>query len=109
MQARISTSQRILDRFYKESAGESDLQGWRSSEAHDPWLSRRAGNYLSRLRRRSACDVVATPASSSIVAWLETDIPVLYASDATWDLLVGYHECYVNLAGRCLHGGEKNE
>lgn len=81
----------------------------RWSSPHDPLLARRAGAYFSRLLKSGSFDVVFAPASSSIIAFLETDVPVVYYSDATWDLVAGYLECYTNLAPRYSQSAELAE
>lgn len=85
------------------------LTGRRSSFAHDPALARRFGAYFSRILRNDAYDLVFAPAASSVIAWLETSLPVVYYSDATWDLLVDYNASFTNLAKRYRDGGEEIE
>ena len=43
-------------------------------------------------------DVLFVPASSQLIAYLETDIPIIYMTDATFYQLQGYYPSFSNLA-----------
>jgi glycosyltransferase involved in cell wall biosynthesis len=56
--------------------------------------ARRDAARVDRLLRDHAVDAVFGPCMSGPLAWLESDLPVVYASDATASLLVTTYERY---------------
>jgi glycosyltransferase involved in cell wall biosynthesis len=65
--------------------------------------------YLSRqlkkdLKKRPV-DVLFVSASSQMIAYLKTDIPVIYMTDATFQQLQGYYSYFSNLAGYNIRQG----
>jgi len=98
---------RLSARVLGAALGTFTRKRW--STAHEPMLARRIGAYFTKLLRRDRYDVVFAPAGSTAIAWLETDLPIVYFSDATWRLLEGYYECYTNLLRRYRMSGEEIE
>jgi glycosyltransferase involved in cell wall biosynthesis len=47
--------------------------------------------------RETPCDVIYAPLASALVAYLETDRPIVYLSDATWALIGRYYPEYEGL------------
>jgi glycosyltransferase involved in cell wall biosynthesis len=66
----------------------------------DASLARRVGGYYSRLLRQGSYDLVFSPCGSVALAYLETDIPIIYYSDMTWRLGESYYQYYQGLLGR---------
>ena len=50
-------------------------------------------------------DVLFVSASSQLIAYLETDIPIIYMTDATFQQLQGYYPYFSNLAGYNIRQG----
>jgi len=55
-----------------------------------------------RLAERSF-DVIVAPTGQSEIAFLETDIPIVLVEDATYGLLLNYHQHYSNLLKRSIY------
>lgn len=87
----------------------SSLSGKGYSPDHDPDIARRYGEYFSRKLREGNYDLVFSPAGSASIAWLETDIPIVYFSDATWRVVLDYYACYTNLIPMSRKGGDEIE
>lgn len=65
----------------------------------------RARHFSKKLRKGNYTMVFA-PASSPVVAFLDTRLPIVYLSDATFHLLVDYYEQFTNLSRFSLFEGE---
>jgi glycosyltransferase involved in cell wall biosynthesis len=81
---------------------------WYSPD-HDPALARYYGRYFTRRVAQTEADVIFAPAASGCVAFLETQIPVIYYSDATWRVFQDYYPRATNVVGRTRRGGEELE
>lgn len=69
----------------------------RYDHAHGIALARRYGRiFTSRLSQQTA-DIVFAPAASTELAFLETNLPVMYLSDLTASQAVGYYDWYSHL------------
>jgi glycosyltransferase involved in cell wall biosynthesis len=55
-------------------------------------LSRQLGKLAGARIRESGCNVIFAPAQASAVAHLETNLPIVYLSDATFRLMVNYND-----------------
>lgn len=64
---------------------------------HTITRSRRMAGYFESRLSEAACDIIFAPAGSNEIAFLETDIPILYSSDATFSLLEDYYPYYSRL------------
>ncbi|MBD3367656.1 MAG: glycosyltransferase [Candidatus Eisenbacteria bacterium] len=67
--------------------------------------ARAAGRRLSEGRY----DIIVAPAASEAVAYLETDLPIVYLSDATFRLMVDYYPAFSSLTRASLSQGEEIE
>jgi glycosyltransferase involved in cell wall biosynthesis len=85
------------------------LTGREYSFEHDPGLARYIGRYFSRRVSPEKHDLVFAPAGSSSLAFLKTDLPVVYYSDATWRLIEGYYPNFSNVVKRTARGAEELE
>lgn len=63
--------------------------------AYAKYFSRR----LTRDLKKRPVDVLFVSASSQLVAYVKTDIPIVYMTDATFEQLQGYYTSFSNLAG----------
>ncbi|MFA5142982.1 MAG: glycosyltransferase [Candidatus Omnitrophota bacterium] len=55
------------------------------------------------------CDVLFIPEGSQLLAYLDTDLPVIYLSDVTFDLMVDYYPFFTNLFPVSKKWGEQTE
>src|SRR5258706_9080067 len=62
-------------------------------------------NQLQKDLGKRPVDVLFVPASSQLIAYLETDIPIIYMTDATFYQLQGYYPNFTNLAGYNIKQG----
>lgn len=76
---------------------------------HDLSLARRYGAYFSRALAEGEYDLVYAPAGSAVLAFLETNLPIIYYSDATWRVMRNYYSYYSNVIPRTAHGAEELE
>jgi glycosyltransferase involved in cell wall biosynthesis len=54
-------------------------------------LSRRLGRIFERRIKEMQCDILFAPIGSSEIAFLETDLPIVYCSDITWTQILDYY------------------
>lgn len=94
---------RVARRLVLEATGKE------YSYDHEPLLARYYGHLFSRRIARAKPDLVFAPAASSSVAYLETDVPVVYYADSTWRVIRGYYPNYTNVVGRSDRGAEEME
>jgi len=83
--------------------------GWNAPFDHFPPYAKMLGRYFSRKLREGSYDLVFAPGGCEAVAWLETDIPIVLYSDATWELVVDYYRPYSNLLPGLFRLGEEVE
>jgi glycosyltransferase involved in cell wall biosynthesis len=76
------------------------LWGGRYSFLHRSALAREYAGIWPRRIEGQGLDLIVAPAGSSEIAFLETDLPVVYTSDATFDVLVGYHPEFTGIGDR---------
>ncbi len=76
---------------------------------HNLSYSRALGRYFSRTLEEGEYDLVLSPGGGEGVAFLQTDLPVVLYSDATWDLMVDYYSAYSGLPGFVRKAGEEIE
>lgn len=69
-------------------------------------LARRAGSYFTKLLRDNPCDLIFSPGGSASLSFLETDIPIIYYSDATWRVVEDYYSDYSNVIPFLSRSGE---
>lgn len=94
---------RVARRLVREATGrEYDYD-------HEPLLSRYYGRTFSRRIARAKPDLVFAPAASASVAYLRTDVPVVYYSDSTWRVIRGYYPNYTNVLGRTDRAADEME
>lgn len=71
--------------------------------------AKKVGRFFSDRLRDVEVDAVFAPGGVEGVAYLETDLPVIMYSDATWERIVDYHRAYSNLAPFVFRSGEEIE
>jgi len=72
---------------------------------HSMMLARRYAQHFSHQLRQKSCDIIFAPAASTEIALLDTAIPIVYASDATFRLLTDYYPFYQKLISRSVRSG----
>ena len=73
------------------------LTGKRYAPHHSLFWARRHARFFERRLAGGEFDVIFAPAASSILAFLETDLPIVSLSDATFAAMEGYYESYSDL------------
>jgi len=63
----------------------------RISFDHNRFLSRRLAKVFARRVAQSGCDVVFAPNASAEIAYLHTEIPIVYSTDLNWADIVDYY------------------
>ncbi len=86
-----------------------EATGREYSYDHEPLLARYYGHLFSRRIARARPDLVFAPAASSSVAYLETDVPVVYYADSTWRVIRGYYPNFTNVVERSDRAAEEME
>lgn len=85
------------------------LTGRRYAPHHSLFWARRHARYFQKRLAGREFDVIFAPAASSIIAFLETGIPVITLSDATFSALEGYYESYRDLLESSRRAGHELE
>jgi glycosyltransferase involved in cell wall biosynthesis len=75
------------------------LTGKRFDYVHSTFLARHYGRYFTARLREGRYDVVMAPVGSSVVAFLQTDLPVVLLSDTTFANMIDYYPAYSRLFG----------
>jgi glycosyltransferase involved in cell wall biosynthesis len=73
------------------------LFGRRYDYRHSAVLSRSYARAFRRALTRRPVDLIFAPAAATEIAWLDTKIPIVYASDATFALLADHYPSFTNL------------
>ena len=85
------------------------LLGKRYLHTHSMSLARRYKRVLEARIANEALDVLFAPAVSTLVALLETEIPLVYLSDATFELMEDYYPKFSNLLACSSRDGHEIE
>ncbi|MDP9349284.1 MAG: glycosyltransferase family 4 protein [Gemmatimonadota bacterium] len=83
--------------------------GKRYNYDHEPALARFCGAYFSRLVARTRPDVIFSPAGSTSLAHLDTEVPIVYFTDGPWSVIRNYNPAYANVVGRTAASAEELE
>lgn len=76
---------------------------------HDPILARACGSYFTRLLKRTEAEMVFAPAGSTSIAYLETELPIVYFTDGPWSAIRDYNPAYMNVLRRTAASAEELE
>ena len=76
---------------------------------HDPALARFYGRVFSRRVAETKPDLLFSPSGSSGIAYLETDVPIVYFTDGPWSVIREYYPTYRNLVQRTERAAEELE
>ena len=69
-------------------------------------LSYRLGQVFRKKLRAANCDILFAPSASIEIAYLKTDLPIVYFSDLTWATIVDYYPEYSSLWSVARREGE---
>lgn len=78
-------------------------------DSHSLRLSRKLARIVEARMRRTSCDVLFAPACSTAIAHLETSVPIVYLSDATFRIMVDYYHEFSALIPANARSGEQLE
>lgn len=76
---------------------------------HEPALARYYGRYFSRRLIQAKPDLIFSPSGSSGMAYLDTDIPMVYFTDGPWSVIKDYYPTYTNVVRRTDRTAEELE
>lgn len=94
----------ILERLRNRAAG---LGGRRVKHSHSVAMARRWGAEFSARIAAGRYDVVFGPAASAQLAYLATDVPVVYLSDTTFALVEDQYRGFSSLTARAAAEGRR--
>ena len=66
---------------------------------HSPFITKEFARILKKKISKHKCDILFSPVGSQLLADLDTDLPIVYFSDTTFTLMLGYYASFSNLAG----------
>lgn len=78
-------------------------------DTHTMFVSRKLGRMVRKRLDRDTCDVIFAPACSSAIAHLDTKIPIVYLSDATFHIMINYYHEFTSLFPPIARSGDKIE
>ncbi|MCE3228427.1 MAG: glycosyltransferase [Bacteroidetes bacterium] len=77
----------------------------RISYRHSSLVAKGHGNYFSQKLKQKHYDYIIAPAASGEIAYLQTDIPIIYITDGTFASCLNYHESLSNLTEKSIDEG----
>lgn len=85
------------------------LRGQKYLWEHEPLLVRRLGKLFTQRVKDATVDAIFAPAASSILPYLETDVPIIYFSDATFRAAQQTHRGFQRLTPRTAAAADAHE
>jgi glycosyltransferase involved in cell wall biosynthesis len=85
------------------------MLGKKYDHTHAAWMAKGFARFFLRKLSRLDLDVILAPAASTEIAFLKTEIPILYVSDATFVRMVGYYAGFSNLLDYSVREGNRIE
>ena len=100
-----------FERFFLKALDKTSqtLTSRRLAADHSPILAQGFNRVLKRRLSAQKFDVIVAPAASTLICSLETDVPIIYISDTTYQLLLGYHQHYSSLSEYSKTAGDDVE
>jgi glycosyltransferase involved in cell wall biosynthesis len=77
----------------------------RYNDTHSIFLSKEYGRIVGRRIARESFDLIFAPSASSVLAFVNTDVPVVYLSGTTFRLLNEYYPYFCNLLPTSVRQG----
>ena len=81
------------------------LTGKKFLPKHSISYSLMCARYIQRRLKGKKFDLIFAPAASAEIAFLKTDLPLVYLSDATFSLMIDYYERFSNLSNSSIEQG----
>jgi glycosyltransferase involved in cell wall biosynthesis len=100
---RIQIILKILNKISSKTTGKS------ININHHPLMAKEYARYFEKKLKKSRADFIFAPAASPEIAYLKTSIPIIYLSDITFSLILGYYQNYSNFNDSSKKNGEKIE
>jgi glycosyltransferase involved in cell wall biosynthesis len=91
----LTTQKSLNRRIYKKQTAVEFLKSY----------AKYFSKQLEKELKKRPVDVLFVPASSQLIAYIKTDIPIIYMTDATFQQLQGYYPSFSNLAGYNIRQG----
>lgn len=85
------------------------ITGKRSPLCANRGYAKQLGAWYSERLKGLDVDLIVAPRCSEIVAFLETEVPIVHYADITWKLIVGYYKHFSNLTKGIVEQGEELE
>ena len=85
------------------------LSGKNYDYMHSVEISENYGKHYTQLLKKGKYDLIFACGASSEIAFLETDIPILYFSDSTFANMLDYNPNYTNLSKSSIRQGMEIE
>jgi len=85
------------------------LSGKQYSYDHDPLLARYYGWHFGRLIAREKPDLIFSPAGSPCLAYLRTEVPIVYFTDGPWRVIHNYNPAYSSVLGWSARSADRLE
>ena len=77
----------------------------RISYRHSVFISKGYAIFFNKKLHQANYDYIVAPAASCEVAFIKTDIPIIYITDGTFDSCLGYHKSLSNLTQKSIIEG----
>ncbi len=77
--------------------------------SHHPLVAKEYARHFERKLKNSKADFIFAPAASPEIAYLKTNIPIIYSSDITFALILDYYQNYSNFSISSKKNGERIE
>ena len=85
------------------------LLGKRYDYLHSLSIAKNYSKIFSEKLKNKNYDLIFAPASSSKIAFIETDVPIVYLSDSTFSNMLNYYSFYSNLLKKSVKSGNEIE
>lgn len=85
------------------------ITGKRISYRHSTFISNGYANYFNKKLENKKFDFILAPSASCEIAFLNTDIPIIYIADGTFASCLGYHKSLSHLRKSSIDQGNQIE
>jgi glycosyltransferase involved in cell wall biosynthesis len=99
----LKLAAKICDRVLQKTTGRRYLY------THSVWLSKHIAQIVERRLSEEQFDFIFAPAGSTEIAHLDTKLPIVYLSDATFSLISNYYPEFSNVLASSLREAEMIE
>jgi glycosyltransferase involved in cell wall biosynthesis len=103
------TTKFIIDNTARLNRVWTKLTGKALFTDHNRVLSKRLARVFERRIAQFPCDIIYAPVASVEIAYLKTDIPIVYLSDITWAQIVDYYPAFSSLSATGKAEAERTE